>query len=54
MLRYVVPLLRDEDSEVFDAAYAVFSDVSGVSFGEAKDADARKRVAEKAAEWLRR
>jgi tetratricopeptide (TPR) repeat protein len=54
MLRYVVPLLRDEDSEVFDAAYAVFSDVSGVSFGEAKDADARKRVAEKASEWLRR
>jgi tetratricopeptide (TPR) repeat protein len=54
MLRYLVPLLKDTDAKVFDAAYEAFTNIAGVSFGRAKDADARKRIAEEAVEWLRK
>jgi tetratricopeptide (TPR) repeat protein len=53
LLSYLVPLLEDEDPEIFDAAYDVLVEVTGKSFGEARDADARARIAKEAREWVK-
>jgi len=52
MARFVVPLLVDEDPEVFAAAYAAFRSLTKKSFGEPDGSPAtRARIAKEARDW---
>jgi HEAT repeat protein len=52
MVTFLVPLMEDADADVFTAAYAAFTELTGQSFGEVKDDPKdRARVAKAAREW---